>query len=158
MTQYIGVDAALHLIDTLLRAEYARLVLFQFGRSKAFSICERLLAHIVRWNLVHFAATDLDIIAKDLVVSHSQRLDTAAFALARLQRCNPALRVVNGGDQFIQFRMEARADQPPIVLALILFTCACQRLIDQRPHLRAGIQRIGKFSQQQRITTAQQAL
>src|SRR5437764_1392352 len=82
------------------------------GSNKAFCVDQRLLAQVVRWNELEMAIAHLDIVAKDLVKANFERLDAGAFAFAALQRDHPALRVMDRFDEFVEFGMETKANQP----------------------------------------------
>ena len=101
-------------------------MLLEFGGNIAFGVDQRLLTQVVRWYELEMTIAHLDIVAKDLVKANFERLDAGAFAFTALQRDHPALRVMDRFNEFVEFGMETQANQPLIIVLLILTHSAHQ--------------------------------
>jgi len=105
-------QARLDLADAIISVEYQRFILFQLWGDVALGVDQGLLADVFLRRQGYISMSDLDIVAKDLVVADLERLDSCALAFNVLQVGNPIACVARGFDYVIQFAGEPAPDNP----------------------------------------------
>ncbi len=89
----------------LLRAQDIALVCLQLRRGEALGIHQRLLAFVVGRSQCQIAFADLDVVAKDRVVTHLQRTDAGARPLALFDGGNRLPGIATQSAQPVQLLM-----------------------------------------------------
>ncbi len=109
-------------MDLGFGVEHQGFVLLEFGRDVALGVDQGLLAQVVCRGLVRHAAADLDVIAKNLVVSHLEGLDARALLFPGFQPADPVPGVGRSIDDVVQFGGISSPDDAHIV-------CGCRRIV-----------------------------
>ena len=96
------------------RGENFVLVLFQLGNDVAFSVFQRLAAHVVNRRQVALPAADLNVVTVNRVIPHLQGVETKTLALADLQLIKVVRRAVGQRAPFVQLLVVARGNHAAI--------------------------------------------
>ena len=98
----------------LFRPQDPGFVILQVHGDEALGVHQGLFADVVGGHQVLVGLGDLQVIAEDLVVAHFQAVDAGAAAFLGLQAGDPVLAFPAEADEFVQLRVIAFPDDPPI--------------------------------------------
>ena len=104
----------LQLLRLLVGREHLLLVFLQLGRDVALGVLHRLLADVLRGDLLAVRVGDLDVVAEDLVEADLERGDARPLALLGLIAGDPLLAAVGQFAEGVQRRVVAVADEAAV--------------------------------------------